>query len=128
MDDNDIQFAVKRYKKAKSEGDYTIEEFYNDIVEHLNRRPMPFCMYDPFGLMNSVRMLWETLEMSMAEVVERSKMDMAKFSRRFVIPYRTVQAWCDGTNECPVYIKMMICEILGYYRRIVRTDMNGRRI
>jgi hypothetical protein len=128
MDDNDIQFAVKRYKKAKSEGDYTIEEFYNDIVEHLQRRPMPFCTYDPFGLMNSVRMLWETLEMSMAEVVERSKMDMAKFSRRFVIPYRTVQAWCDGTNECPVYIKMMICEILGFYRRIVRFDMNGRRV
>ena len=128
MDDNDIQFAVKRYKKAKSEGDYTIEEFYSDIVEHLNRRPMPFNTYDPFGLMNSVRMLWDTLEMSMAEVVERSKMDMAKFSRRFVIPYRTVQAWCDGTNECPVYIKMMICEILGFYRRIVRFDMNGRRV
>lgn len=128
MDDNDIQFAVKRYKKAKSEGDYTIEEFYNDIVEHLNRRPMPFNTYDPFSLMTSVRMLWDTLEMSMAEVVERSKMDMAKFSRRFVIPYRTVQAWCDGTNECPIYIKMMICEILGFYRRIVRFDMNGRRV
>ena len=37
MDDNDIQFAVKRYKKAKSEGDYTIEEngsFYNCLFKY----------------------------------------------------------------------------------------------
>lgn len=118
MDDNDIKYAVKRYKKAKSEGNYTIEQFYKDVEDYKKSRPMPFCTYDPFGLVVYVQSLWNTLEMSMAEVVEKSGMDMAKFSRRFVIPYRTVQAWCDGTNECPIYIKMMICEILGFYQRV----------
>ena len=126
MDDKDIEYAVKLYqnqKKSKT-GNYSYEEFAYDIREHLSRRPSPYNSYDPFSLMSQTSRLWKLLEMSMRELVEYSKLDMAKFSRRFCIPYRTLQAWCDGTNPCPIYIKLMLGEILKLYTRVVRVDIN----
>lgn len=128
MDDKDIEYAVKVYQKKSKSGDYSYEEFVQDIKEHLSRRPAPYNLYDPFSLMAQTSNLWRLLEMSMRDLVEYSKLDMAKFSRRFCIPYRTLQAWCDGTNPCPVYIKMMLGEILKMYTRTVRFDMNGGRL
>ena len=40
-------------------------------------------------------------------------------SKRFDIPYRTVQSWKLGERECPHYIKLMIAELVvsnDYYR------------
>ena len=112
MDDKDIEFAVKLYKKKAKDKDFTIEEFAQEIVDHKNNRPGIYRSYDPLSLYLSIKKLWNVLEMSMSDLVDGSGYDMAKFSRRFCIPYRTLQAWCDGTNPCPVYTKLMICEIL----------------
>ena len=122
MDDKDIEYAVKLYQKKSKSGDYSYEEFVYDIRERLSRRPLPFNSFDPFILMSQTRNLWRLLEMSMREIVAYSKLDMAKFSRRFCIPYRTLQAWCDGTNPCPIYIKMMLGEILKMYSRVIRYE------
>ena len=119
MDDKDIMYAVKTHQKKRKAGDYCYEEFLADIREHLGRRPMPYSMYDPISLLAQTSHLWRILEMDMRDLVSCSKLDMAKFARRFCIPYRTLQAWCDGTNPCPVYVKMMIAELLKMYTRTV---------
>lgn len=111
MDDNDIEYGVKLYRDEKKRG-LTFDEFAQEIEAHKRRRPMPHCSIDPLSLSFAIKRLWNCLEMTMKEVVLLSKMDMAKFSRRFCIPYRTLQAWCDGTNPYPVYVKLMILEIL----------------
>ena len=67
-----------------------------------------------------------SIDKSMRDIVELNGGNMAKFSRRFCIPYRTLQAWCDGTNECPVYIKLMICEIMGLYSRAIYIEPDAR--
>ena len=128
MDDRDIEFAVKAYQKGTRKGGYSYEKFVHEIKEHLSQRPFPNNSYDPFSLKSQTSSLWKLLEISMRELVEYSKLDMAKFSRRFCIPYRTLQAWCDGTNPCPIYIKMMLGEILQMYTRVIRFDMNGGRL
>ncbi len=115
MDDKNTEYAVKTYQKKSKTGNYCYEEFLNDVKEHISRRPIPHNFYDPLILTSQTSALWKLLEMSMRELVAYSKLDMAKFSRRFCIPYRTLQAWCDGTNPCPVYVKMMIGEILRIY-------------
>lgn len=117
MDENNIEFAVKFYQNQKKQGGCTYEEFKGAIVEHIKRRPLNKTLYDPFCLESSVWKLWCVLEMSMKDIVEGTGWSIAKFSRRFCIPYRTLQAWCNGTNECPIYIKLMICEILKLYSR-----------
>ena len=117
MDDKDIEYAVKIYQKKNKEGDYSFETFYTDIREHLRRRPNQHSVYDPFIILSQSSKLWKVLEMSVRDLVDYSNLDMAKFARRFCIPYRTLQAWCDGTNPCPIYIKLMIAEILHLYQR-----------
>ena len=119
MDDNDIEFAVKLYKKNSKNSSFSIDDFAREIEEHKHRRPAPQCYYEPFSLHLAIKKLWDVLSMSMKEIVEASGLDMAKFSRRFCIPYRTLQAWCDGTNPCPIYVKLMICEILNKFDRII---------
>ncbi len=122
MDDNDIEFAVKLFKKNK---DITYDEFLHEIRDHKHRRPAPKNSYDPFSFDSQISKLWRILVMDMRELIAYSKLDMAKFSRRYCIPYRTLQAWCDGTNDCPIYIKLLIGESLKMYSRVVYVDMNG---
>lgn len=118
MDEKDTAFAVKAYQKSKKKNPaYSYEDFLQEIKDHKSRRPMPHNLYDSFSLNASAAALWKILEMTMRDLVDSSNLDMAKFSRRFCIPYRTLQAWCDGTNPCPVYIKLMIAEILDIYKR-----------
>ncbi len=124
MDDKEIEYAVKKYQERSKTGEYSYDEFVRDISDYLSRRPFPYNSCEPFSLMAQTSSLWRLLEMSMRELVEYSKLDMAKFSRRFCIPYRTLQAWCDGTNPCPVYVKMMLGEILKVYSRVINIDMN----
>ena len=109
MDYNDFEFAVKLYRDNKG---ITIDEFAQEIEAHKRRRPMPHCTFDPMSFYFAIQRLWNCLEISMKDLVSKSGMDMAKFSRRFCIPYRTLQSWCDGTNPYPVYTKLMIIEIL----------------
>ena len=118
MDDKDIEFAVKTYQKNHKRGNYTIDDFYRDFVEHKQRRPLPYNTYDPFSLNAQIKKLWDFLEMSIREMVERSGLNMAEFSRRYCIPYRTLQSWCDETNPCPMYVKIMLGEILKLYSRV----------
>lgn len=124
MDDNDIEFAVKLYRDQKKKG-LTINEFAQEIEAHKRRRPMSHNSFDPLNFYFAIQRLWNCLEISMKDLVSKSGMDMAKFSRRFCIPYRTLQSWCDGTNPCPVYTKLMILEILNpkmnmFPHRVVR--------
>jgi len=126
MDDNDIEFAAKFYQKQKKQGGCTFDLFYKAILEHKRRRPSPYDSFDPMSMCYTSKKLWDLLTMDMRELVARSGKDMAKFARRYCIPYRTLQAWCDGTNECPVYIKLLIGESMSMFTRTVLIDLYGR--
>lgn len=119
MDDKDIEYAVKTYQKRSGTEAYRYEDFLADIQAYIRNRPIPYNLYDPFSLQAEALRLWNVLGKTMRDIVAESTLDMAKFARRFCIPYRTLQAWCDGTNPCPIYIKLMIAEILKMYTRTV---------
>lgn len=113
MTDNEIYFAAKLYQKNQKDRNYSYEDFLADIAEHKRRSPSDFSSPHPVAMGAELERLWKILNMTMREVVDYSGMNMSKFSKRFCIPYRTLQAWCDGTNPCPVYVKLMLCELLG---------------
>lgn len=53
--------------------------------------------------------------MTITELLDKYSMSKADLSRRFHIPYRTIQNWtANGPNrrECPEYITGMMDEIL----------------
>jgi hypothetical protein len=54
--------------------------------------------------------------LTIPDILTASHLTMIQLSKRFGIPYKTVQNWCtDGKEhrECPAYVRLMIMEILG---------------
>jgi len=119
MTNKQRKHAIKLYlRKIKENPNYSIEEFGREIIDHINERGLghPEGPYDPFRMHSDILNLWDFLNMSPAEIVNHSGMMMSKFAERFVIPYRTLQAWCDGTNPCPIYMKILLAESTGLLR------------
>lgn len=56
--------------------------------------------------------IWNAAHMSIKDICEQKKLTMAELSNRFCIPYRTIQNWCNGTNKCPDYVRLMILKQL----------------
>ena len=110
------KYAVKLYqRRIEEDPNYSEAMFYSEIAKHFREQwPNPKFYFDPFSLKNQVNKLWVAISMDMKDVVKRSGMNMRQFSDRFFIPYRTLQAWCDETNPCPLYTKLLLCDALGY--------------
>lgn len=53
--------------------------------------------------------------MTPAELVKASGLTQTRFAARFMIPLRTVQNWCGGQRDMPVYTKFMAAELLGLF-------------
>ena len=46
--------------------------------------------------------------MTIKEMLERTGWTQKQFAEYFGIPYRTVQNWAAGVNECPAYVRELI--------------------
>ena len=124
MTNKQRKFAVKLFLRRKEEDpNYSENQFAAEVQQYMNENfasnPL-YNAYDPFSLWASISNLWRALNMTPSEIVEYSGLKMSEFAARYVIPYRTLQAWCDGTNPCPVYIRIMLCELLGILRQTER--------
>lgn len=61
--------------------------------------------------------IWDACHRTMKEIAEASGLSHRKLAERFCIPYRTVENWCGGKNDCPQYLKLMLQECLGLLQR-----------
>lgn len=50
---------------------------------------------------------------SVKAIAQTAGLNQRELARRFDIPYRSVENWCSGTNQCPPYVKKMMMELLG---------------
>ena len=50
---------------------------------------------------------------TMLDLLFASGLTKAAFSRRFLIPLRTVENWVSGIRPCPIYVRLMIADLLG---------------
>jgi len=56
--------------------------------------------------------LWDASHRSVKEIAAAAGLSQRKLAERFAVPYRTMENWCGGQRECPVYVKMMMQECL----------------
>lgn len=54
--------------------------------------------------------IWEAAHMSVREMVEASGISQTAFAKGAGIPRRTIQGWCLGERECPVYVRFLLAE------------------
>ena len=60
--------------------------------------------------------LYDAAHRSIKEIATASGLSQRKLAERFAIPYRTMESWCMGERTCPIYVKMMIQELLGLWK------------
>lgn len=61
----------------------------------------------------ALRSIYTAVHRTIREIVEASGLSQAAFARRYCIPKRTVENWCSGVNDCPLYTRLLLQESLG---------------
>ncbi len=61
----------------------------------------------------ALRSIYTAVHRTLREIVEASGLSQAAFARRYCIPKRTVENWCSGVNDCPLYTRLLLQESLG---------------
>lgn len=54
--------------------------------------------------------IWDAAHMTMSQMVQVAGLNMTSFAKQAGIPYRTLQNWCRGERECPVYLRFLLAE------------------
>ena len=67
----------------------------------------------PADRIDDLGRLWDAVNRAVKQIASDSGMSQRKLAERFCIPYRTVENWCSGARECPVYVRLMMQQILG---------------
>lgn len=62
-----------------------------------------------------LRRIWDDTHCTVRELIERCGLTQSAFARHFNIPLRTVQGWCLGERDCPLYLITMAAELLALY-------------
>lgn len=67
----------------------------------------------PESRIDDLGRLWDAANRTVKQISADAGLSQRKLAEKFCIPYRTVENWCAGTRECPVYVRLMMQKILG---------------
>lgn len=55
---------------------------------------------------------------SVEDIIVKSGLTKGQFCSRFCIPFGVFQNWMNGSEKCPVYIRLLFCRQLGFIREV----------
>ena len=55
--------------------------------------------------------------LSIRDIRQRTGLPRTQFAIRYCIPNRTVQDWERGERKCPDYLRLLLAQAVGAYRR-----------
>lgn len=65
--------------------------------------------------LDQLRSIYVASRRTVREIVSAVEMTQAAFAEHFCIPRRTVEDWCRGVRECPLYTRLMIQQCMGMF-------------
>ena len=65
--------------------------------------------------LDQLRSIYAATSRPVREIVATAGMTQAAFAEHFCIPRRTLQDWCRGVRECPLYTRLMIQQCMGMF-------------
>lgn len=69
----------------------------------------------PADRIDALRGIYAAATRPVRQIVADTGLSQAAFAERLCIPLRTVEAWCRGIRESPVYVRLLIQQALGLY-------------
>jgi len=67
----------------------------------------------PASRVADLRGVWDAVHRPVRDIASSAGLSQRKLAERFLIPYRTMENWCVGIRECPLYTRLMMQRILG---------------
>lgn len=61
----------------------------------------------------ALRSIYTAVNRTPKEIVAASGLSQAAFAERYCIPKRTVENWCSGARECPIYTRLLLQRVEG---------------
>ncbi len=71
----------------------------------------------PNERINEIERIWDVAHMTIFDIRQRTGLSQAKFATRFCIPCRSVENWESGTFACPAYLRLLLAQATGVYKR-----------
>ena len=71
----------------------------------------------PADRLDTLSSIWDAAHMSIKDIRAASGLSRTAFAEHLCIPYRTVQDWERGLRACPGYLRLLIAEHFGIFRR-----------
>lgn len=62
----------------------------------------------PQDRIDAIGAIWDAVNRSVREIVVNSGLSQAAFAERYCIPKRTLENWCFGSRECPIYLRLLL--------------------
>lgn len=62
----------------------------------------------PAARIDQLRAIYSAVNRPIRAIVAASGLSQAAFAERYCIPRRTVENWCSGVNECPLYTRLLL--------------------
>lgn len=62
----------------------------------------------PAQRLDDLRSIYQAVNRTVREIVSASGLSQAAFAERYCIPRRTVENWCSGARECPLYTRLLL--------------------
>ena len=65
--------------------------------------------------LDQLRSIYVAVCRTVREIVAVAGMTQAAFAEALCIPRRTVEDWCRGVRECPLYTRLMMQQCMGIF-------------
>lgn len=62
----------------------------------------------PAGRIDQLRAIYQAVNRPVRAIVTASGLSQAAFAERYCIPRRTVEDWCRGIAQCPLYTRLLL--------------------
>lgn len=59
-------------------------------------------------VLSDLRSIYQAVNRPVRAIVTASSLSQAAFAERYCIPRRTVENWCSGARECPLYTRLLL--------------------
>lgn len=61
--------------------------------------------------------IWDACNRSVKQIAAEAGISCRAMAERFCIPYRTMEDWSGGHHDSPLYMRLMMQELLGLLHR-----------
>ena len=91
---------------------------YKDLDAYISDLSLSTIWDDKDGIPDAsirfaLRSIYTAVNRTPKEIVAASGLSQAAFAERYCIPKRTVENWCSGARECPIYTRLLLQRVEG---------------